>query len=195
METVLIFGASSNVGVSAVFGALHRKLNVLAIVSDQAEADELLQHFNTTRGITVVEADITDEDAMLDVVEKVKTGDLPAFQHVYSSGAYAWTLRFSRSLRLRLVGFLNPKIKIQDTATTFRNIKRFTVDANICKSPFVNCEYIVLTIRDSRLSCNCALLDPATQHKAYVDPSHWRTRRIGHLWSDQRCTKGTVHAC
>ena len=43
METVLVVGATGNIGVSAVTAALRSKINVLAIVRNQDSADKLRQ--------------------------------------------------------------------------------------------------------------------------------------------------------
>jgi short-subunit dehydrogenase len=85
-ETVLVFGASGNIGVSVITAALRRKLHVLAVVRNQAGAAKLFEHVGTKEGITIVEADPTQEADVNGVVEKVKSGKLPAFQHVYVSG-------------------------------------------------------------------------------------------------------------
>jgi len=93
METVLVVGATGNIGVAAVLGALRSKRNVLAIVRNQASANKLFQHVNTKDGITTVEADIMSEQGVQSVVDQVRAGKLPAFQHVYSAagGAYGAT--------------------------------------------------------------------------------------------------------
>lgn len=86
METVLVVGSTGNIGVAAVLGALSTKRNVLAIVRNQDSAEKLFKNVGTKEGITTVEADVTDEDGLMGVVEKVKQGQLPGFQHVYSCG-------------------------------------------------------------------------------------------------------------
>lgn len=85
-QTVLIVGATGNIGVAAVKGALQAGRNVLAIVRNQNSADKLTKHVGNTEGITFVEADIGSDSGVKDVVTKVRQGKLPAFQHVYSSG-------------------------------------------------------------------------------------------------------------
>ncbi|KAG9522491.1 putative short-chain dehydrogenases/reductase, partial [Aureobasidium melanogenum] len=84
-ETVLVVGSTGNIGVSAVIGALHTKREVLAVVRNQESAEKLFKHVGTREGITIAEADITSEADMLRLVEDVKTGKLPAFQHVYAA--------------------------------------------------------------------------------------------------------------
>lgn len=86
METVLVVGATGNVGVAAIFGALKTKRSVLAIVRNQFSADKLFKHVGTKDGITTVEADVTSETGVQDVIEQVKAGKLPTFQHVYCCG-------------------------------------------------------------------------------------------------------------
>ncbi|CRG86678.1 hypothetical protein PISL3812_03688 [Talaromyces islandicus] len=104
METVLVVGATGNIGVAAILGAMRAKRNVLAIVRNQASAAKLFQHVNSKEGITIVEADIISEDGVQSVVDQVRAGKLPAFQHVYAAagGAYGATpLRELSSSELR----------------------------------------------------------------------------------------------
>ncbi|TGO59595.1 hypothetical protein BCON_0043g00550 [Botryotinia convoluta] len=93
MENVLVIGATGNIGVAAVLGALQSKRHVLAIVRNQASADKLFKHVGTTNGITTVEADIMSEGGVQTVMDQVRAGKLPGFQHVYSAagGAYGAT--------------------------------------------------------------------------------------------------------
>lgn len=86
METVLVVGSTGNIGVSAVIGALRSQRAVLAIVRNQASAEKLYKHVGTRDGITTVESDITSEHGVQRVVDQVKAGILPAFQHVYAAG-------------------------------------------------------------------------------------------------------------
>ncbi|KAK0649238.1 hypothetical protein B0T16DRAFT_324338 [Cercophora newfieldiana] len=83
-ETVLVVGATGNIGVAATKGALNSGRAVLAIVRNQNSADKLVKHVGTSEGITFVEADITSDKGVKGVVDKVRAGQLPAFQHVYS---------------------------------------------------------------------------------------------------------------
>ncbi|KAK5127842.1 hypothetical protein LTR85_004959 [Meristemomyces frigidus] len=85
METVLVVGATGNIGVSAVQAALHSGLQVLAIVRNQASAEKLFLHLGTRDRIITVEADITSDSGVRSVVDRVKDGKLPPFQHVYSA--------------------------------------------------------------------------------------------------------------
>ena len=86
METVLVVGASGNIGVSVITAALRSQRNVLAIVRNEASADKIFQHVGRKDGITIVKADVTSEDGIQKVVDRVRAGNLPAFQHVYAAG-------------------------------------------------------------------------------------------------------------
>lgn len=86
METVLVVGATGNIGVSAVVAALRSKRNVLAIVRNQNSADKLLKHVGSSEGITFVVADVLSDSGVKGVVDRVRAGELPSFQHVYSCG-------------------------------------------------------------------------------------------------------------
>ncbi|KAK5653753.1 hypothetical protein OQA88_7909 [Cercophora sp. LCS_1] len=84
METVLIVGATGNIGIAAVKGALQSGRNVLAIVRNESSADKLVKQIGSSEGITLVEADVLSDTGVRAVVEQVRAGSLPAFQHVYS---------------------------------------------------------------------------------------------------------------
>lgn len=86
METVLVVGASGNVGVAATAAALRTGRKVLAIVRNQDSAEKLFKHVGTRDGITIAEADLLSEDGVKGVVDQVKAGKLPDFQHVYGAG-------------------------------------------------------------------------------------------------------------
>lgn len=90
VETVLVIGATGNIGVSAVTAALRSGRNVLAVVRNQKSADKLVGYIGSDKGITFVEADVCDDGSagVKGVVEKVKEGKLPGFQHVFSCGEY-----------------------------------------------------------------------------------------------------------
>ena len=88
METVIVVGASGRIGVSVITAALRSQRNVVAIVRNKAAAEKMFPHVGTKHGITVVEADITSEAGVEKVVDRVGSGNLPGFQHVYSAGAY-----------------------------------------------------------------------------------------------------------
>lgn len=88
METVLVVGSTGNIGTSAVIGALRSGRKVLAIVRSQASAEKLVKTVGSRDNITFVEADITSGTGVKGVVDRVKAGELPSFQHVYSCGMY-----------------------------------------------------------------------------------------------------------
>lgn len=85
-DTVLVVGATGNIGVSAIKGALSAGRQILAIVRNQNSADKLIRHIGSSDGITFAEADVTSENGVKSVVDRVRAGELPAFQHVWSSG-------------------------------------------------------------------------------------------------------------
>ena len=95
-ETVLVIGASGKIGVSVIMSARRTKRNVLAVVRNQAAQDKLLQHAGGSDGISFITADVTDPNGMQSVVDAVKAGKAPAFQHVYAAGRHA-------TLRIRLL--------------------------------------------------------------------------------------------
>jgi NAD(P)-dependent dehydrogenase (short-subunit alcohol dehydrogenase family) len=86
METVFVIGATGNIGVSVVKAALNTKRNVLAVVRNATSAAKLFEHVGTSEGITTVEADVTSENGVQSVVDRVQKGELPPFQHVYATG-------------------------------------------------------------------------------------------------------------
>jgi NAD(P)-dependent dehydrogenase (short-subunit alcohol dehydrogenase family) len=89
METVLVVGATGNIGVSAVVAALRSGRKVLAVVRNQASADKLVKHVGNelaNKGITFVEADVLSDSGVRGVVDQVRAGKLPSFQHVYCCG-------------------------------------------------------------------------------------------------------------
>lgn len=140
METVLIVGASGNIGVSAIVGALRQSLHVLAIVRSRNSAEKLFQHVGTRNGITIVEADVMSESGVQSVVDMVKSGSLPAFQHVYSTGnVFNFILSaFLEVLQLMVfisVGLYDRTSPIQTLdLSTFREVMRVNLEANFRKS-------------------------------------------------------------
>lgn len=86
METVLIIGATGNIGTAVVQGALNAGRHVIAAVRNTASANKLYQNLGTKTGITTVETDILSEKGVQFVVDLVKEGKLPPFQHVYAAG-------------------------------------------------------------------------------------------------------------
>ena len=87
-EVVLVVGATGNIGVSVITASLRSGRDVLAIVRNQESAKKLFDRVGTKDGITTVEADVTAEDGVQSVVDQVKAGKLPAFQHVYATGRF-----------------------------------------------------------------------------------------------------------
>lgn len=83
METVLVVGATGNIGTAAIIGALRSGRKVLAIVRNDDSAAKLFRNLGTKEGVTTIQADVTSENGVRSVVEQVKAGRLPAFQHVY----------------------------------------------------------------------------------------------------------------
>jgi NAD(P)-dependent dehydrogenase (short-subunit alcohol dehydrogenase family) len=93
-ETVLVIGSTGNIGLSAVLGALRSQRKVLAVVRNRASAVKLLRYVRWSEGVTFVEADIMSDSGIRSVVDQVKAGKLPAFQHVYAAaggGAFGST--------------------------------------------------------------------------------------------------------
>jgi NAD(P)-dependent dehydrogenase (short-subunit alcohol dehydrogenase family) len=97
METVLVVGATGNIGVSAITAALRSKRNVLAIVRNQNSADKLVKYIGSSEGITFAEANVLSDSGVKGVVGQVRAGKLPSFQHVYSSGWLSIILTSQRS--------------------------------------------------------------------------------------------------
>ena len=86
MQTVLVVGATGNIGLSAVKAALRFKYQVLAVVRNQASADKLVKYIGSSEGITFVEANVLSDSGIRGVVDQVRAGKLPSFQHVWTSG-------------------------------------------------------------------------------------------------------------
>ncbi|KAK6841308.1 hypothetical protein PG987_002168 [Apiospora arundinis] len=84
METVLVIGATGNIGTSAVTAALRSKRQVLAVVRNQKSGEKLVKNVGTSEGITFVEANVVSDTGIKGVVEQVRAGKLPAFQHVFT---------------------------------------------------------------------------------------------------------------
>ncbi|KAM7193139.1 hypothetical protein V8F33_008011 [Rhypophila sp. PSN 637] len=84
METVLVVGSTGHIGVSAVMAALKSKRKVLAIVRNEESAQKLIRAIGSAEGITLAYADITSDTGVREVVQRVRGGELPEFQHVYA---------------------------------------------------------------------------------------------------------------
>ncbi|EHA54497.1 hypothetical protein MGG_01368 [Pyricularia oryzae 70-15] len=91
METVLIVGSTGNIGIAAAHGALQPGRKVLAVVRSQASADKLIKAVGSADGITTVVADVTSDTGIKGVVDRVRAGELPAFQHVYACAGGEYT--------------------------------------------------------------------------------------------------------
>lgn len=86
METVLVIGASGNIGISVVIAARQSGRNVLAIVRSKDAEKKIVEVVGSSDGITFVQADVMEPDGVRNVVDAVEQGTLPAFQHVFSTG-------------------------------------------------------------------------------------------------------------
>lgn len=88
MATVLIVGSTGHIGTSATIAALRSGYRVLAVVRNQTSADKLTRNVGAelAKGITFVEANILSDTGISGVVDRVRAGELPAFQHVFTSG-------------------------------------------------------------------------------------------------------------
>lgn len=84
-ETVLIFGASGNMGLAAVIGALKTGRHAIAVVRNEASAQKIFKYAGSREGITIAEADVNSEESIRGVVDQVRAGKLPSFQHVWAS--------------------------------------------------------------------------------------------------------------
>ncbi|KAJ5057366.1 hypothetical protein J3E74DRAFT_224471 [Bipolaris maydis] len=73
-KTVLIIGATSNIGVAAILDALGSDRNFLAVVRDQ-HSIKVLEHVPTGYDrITVVESDAVSDQGVQNIVAKVRAG-------------------------------------------------------------------------------------------------------------------------
>jgi hypothetical protein len=90
----MLIAIAGNIGVSVIISTLRRGMNVLALVRDKKSAKERILNYLDygeslpTDNIIYVETDVVKDgpEGIQGVVEKVKKGDLPEFQHVYSTG-------------------------------------------------------------------------------------------------------------
>jgi NAD(P)-dependent dehydrogenase (short-subunit alcohol dehydrogenase family) len=143
-ETVLIIGASGNIGVSAIVAAIRTGRNVIAVVRNQAAADKMFQHAGTQKGITAVFADPTKEGAVAGIVERVRKGELPAFHHVFVS-----------------VGRWGPDVSVANTLTVkeFREAINIALESSFCKSFVSSWCRRSLSCHSSSLGFACVLVD------------------------------------
>jgi putative NADH-flavin reductase len=109
---VILIATAGNIGVSVIIAALRRGMNVLALVRDKTTAKErILKYLDygetlPTDNIIYVETDVVKDggEGVQGVVEKVKKGELPEFQHVYSTGiATSFILGYHANQGSRLV--------------------------------------------------------------------------------------------
>lgn len=124
-ETVLVIGATGNIGVSVITAAVRTGRKVLAIVRNANSEEKMLKHLANVPGaheaITTVTADVTSENGVQGVVDQVKAGKLPAFQHVYQT-----------------VGLLHWNESLHTVSTDdFRQSMQINILANYCKSTFL----------------------------------------------------------
>lgn len=141
METVLIVGATGNIGVSAVKAVLQTGRHVLAAVRNQTSAEKLFHHVGTKDGITTVEADICSENGVQGIVDLVKAGKLPAFQHVYAAGLFIHFHGFGDedpSADIKVAGGGYSATPLQDISTEdLRQIMTVNFESNFCTSSYL----------------------------------------------------------
>ncbi|KAF2829821.1 NAD(P)-binding protein [Ophiobolus disseminans] len=138
METVLVVGATGNIGVSAVSAVLRSKRNVLAIVRNQSSADKLVKYIGSSKGITFAEADVSSDTAVKGVVDQVRAGKLPAFHHVYTcvGGEYTITpLQEITTERLRY----NMNLTFEANFFAYRDSIGYLLEQNYPKSTWSIC--------------------------------------------------------
>ncbi|KAM0249689.1 hypothetical protein ACHAQJ_008950 [Trichoderma viride] len=138
LECVLIVGATGNIGVAAVKGALRSGRQVLAIVRNQASADKLYKHIGSSEGIKVVEADVTSDTGVKSVVDQVKVGKLPAFQHVYTCVGGEYTdvpLKSISTERLRR----NMNLSFETNFFAYRDTIEYLLEQNYLNSTWTIC--------------------------------------------------------
>lgn len=142
MGTVLVVGSTGNIGVAAVLAALRSGLKVVAIVRNQASANKLLEYVGAgfQTDITCVEADVTSDSGVRSVVDQVRTGKLPRFQHVFAAGRF---LRHLESTFMHIfadneiltasAGSGYPETSLLDLDTAeFRSFMNVNFEANFC---------------------------------------------------------------
>ncbi|KAL0934919.1 uncharacterized protein CTRU02_209510 [Colletotrichum truncatum] len=110
---VLVVGATGNIGVAVTIAARRAGLHVIAPVRNASSAAKLFDHVGTRDGITTVEIDVTSESGIQSIVDRVMAGELPAFQHVYST-----------------VGVWNPMPLHNIDTASFRSVMATTVESS-----------------------------------------------------------------
>ncbi|KAF1731200.1 hypothetical protein CRV24_009279 [Beauveria bassiana] len=93
-DTVLVIGASGKIGVPAILAARRVGYNVLAVIRNEQSRSKLLRHVGSQEGITFTYGDPTQEQDLVNVVDQVKAGKLPDFQHVFTAVAYRATIDY-----------------------------------------------------------------------------------------------------
>lgn len=87
-ETILIIGATGNMGTAAITAGLKASYNILALIRSTASKEKLLANLppnlDTTR-ITFATTDVTSPTGVREIVDHVKEGQLPPFHHVWAS--------------------------------------------------------------------------------------------------------------
>jgi hypothetical protein len=87
-ETVLVVGASSPMSITAIFGALHEKKEVLAICRTAAARNAMWKHLDDLKpavgqqAVTGCISSATDECVMQEFVDSIAKDDLQHFQHI-----------------------------------------------------------------------------------------------------------------
>lgn len=121
METVLVVGSSGNIGVSAIIAAQRSNRAVIAVIRNGSAKEKILSHIDSPENITFVEADVTSDSGLQSLVDRVRNGDLPAFQHVFAT-----------------VGLLNWTTPIQNLElASFREVMKVSLEANYCAYSFL----------------------------------------------------------
>lgn len=179
-ETVLVVGSTGNIGISAVIGALDTKRDVLAVVRNQESAEKLFKHVGTREGITVAEADITSEADMLRLMEDVKAGKLPAFQHVYAAGKTRKRRTYvviARRPRLQHLagGLMGPTPLHELTTDELRHYMNINFETNFCEYLIVRRQaHHLLIDMSSRLQSYYPIPARTRPQRQYLDPLHRR---------------------
>jgi NAD(P)-dependent dehydrogenase (short-subunit alcohol dehydrogenase family) len=138
-ETVLVVGATGHVGIAAIHGALQAGYNVIAIVRNQTSAQKISEHVSEGLDrITMVEADVISDTGVQTVVDKVRSGALPAFQHVFSSGEPGNTLHLENQGSLLCLlhvvgGGYTEKAMVDTTTEELREFMKHNFESNFCE--------------------------------------------------------------
>ncbi|CAA9957411.1 hypothetical protein P3342_001215 [Pyrenophora teres f. teres] len=83
-ETVLVVGATGNIGIATIIGALRSDRNVLAVVRNQHSAKNVFEHvLGGHDRIKIVEANAVSDEGVQSVVDKVRAGGLCPLSSMY----------------------------------------------------------------------------------------------------------------